>query len=139
MVGHDDEFMEEKSRSAVVVKRIDEEMGPSFVSKESAALPSCGGDHVSLAGVCRVLSGWSHDGTSAAKAALSFLPLTARLKARPFKAHVSRRLADDDRARAEDQDFLYVSFGIGCSIIFQFCHPSTPSIVRFARDALRSG
>lgn len=88
VIGHDNEFMKQKSRSAVVVKGVDEEMGPSFVSKESAALPGCGGDHVSLTGICRVLSSWSHDGASAAKAAISLLPLTARLKGAPFQSFV---------------------------------------------------
>jgi len=103
MIGHDDEFVQKIGRAAIVVQSIDQEPGPTFVAKEGSPLPRRRGDHVCLASIRSVLSVRSHDATSAAKAAIPFLPLMARLEGAPFQN------STNDGPGAEDQDFRDIS------------------------------
>src|ERR1700677_2353047 len=69
-----------------MAKGIDKQTSPAFVSKERARLPSCRSQLVGLAGVCGVLSGWSHCITSAAKAATPFSDSYGAPEGAPFQS-----------------------------------------------------
>ena len=87
MVRHDYELMQQVGCFAIVIQSIDQQLGPTFFLEERPATPSRRRDHVGLAIVRRVLSGWSQASTSAAKAASLSLPLAARLEGAPFQSY----------------------------------------------------
>src|SRR5579864_3349141 len=68
MVRHDHELMQQIGGAAVMIDGVDQEIGPSLISKKVASLPRAGRDHVGLLRVGRMLPCRSQLRTSGAKA-----------------------------------------------------------------------
>src|SRR5215467_3301823 len=85
VIGHDDELVQQIDLAAIVIEGINQEFRPTMILEESSTAPGLGRDHVGLTGVARMFSLRPHLIPQGLKPPLR-ANLTARLKARPFKA-----------------------------------------------------